>query len=64
MDVFALQPYELSSSFQELKYMWWGFMAPLRGDVEERERLWNNLDRFIYRLSNGYRLCVLGNLNG
>ena len=34
---------------------WWG---------EERERFWNDLDKFVDRVGNGYRLCVLGDLNG
>ena len=37
--------------------------GPTEGDVEERERLWNDLDRVIDRIGNGYKLCVLGYLN-
>ena len=32
-------------------------------DAEERERFWNAL-RLVYRIGNGYRLCVLGDLSG
>ena len=34
-------------------------------DGEERERFWNDLDRVVDRVGNGYRyrLCVLRNLN-
>ena len=31
---------------------------------EERERFWNDMDRTMDRVGNGYRLCVLGDLNG
>ena len=31
---------------------------------EERERFWNYLDRIVDNVGNGYRLCVLGDLNG
>ena len=31
---------------------------------EEKERFWNDLDRIVDRVRNGYRLCMLGDLNG
>ena len=34
------------------------------GDGGESQILWNDLDRIVYILSNGYRLCVLVDLNG
>ena len=34
--------------------------SPTEREGEERERFWNDLDR----VGNGYRLCVLGYLNG
>ena len=34
------------------------------GNGEERERFWNDMDRTGDRVGNGYRLCVLGDLNG
>ena len=34
------------------------------GEVEERKKSWNELDRVVGRISNGYRLCVLRDLNG
>ena len=37
---------------------------PSEGDVEERGRYWNDMDRILDRVGNGYRLCILGNLNG
>ena len=44
---------ELKSSFHWLKFaLWWG-MA-----------LWNNIDRTLDRIGNGYRLCILGDING
>ena len=38
--------------------------GPTEGQVEERERFWNDLDRVVERVGNGYKLCVLGDLNG
>ena len=37
---------------------------PNKGDGDEREKFWNDLDRVVDRLSSGYRLYVLGDLNG
>ena len=37
---------------------------PNEGIDEERERFRNDMDRTMNRVGNGYRLCVLGNLNG
>ena len=34
------------------------------GDGEERDRFWNDMDRILDRLGNGYRLCIPGDLNG
>ena len=34
------------------------------GDHEERERFWNDMDKVLDRVGNGYRLCILGDLNG
>ena len=36
--------------------------GPNQGDVEEREKFWNDLDRVVDMVGNGYRLCVLGDL--
>ena len=33
-------------------------------DVEERERLWNDMDRTLDSVGNGYRFFILGDLNG
>ena len=38
--------------------------SPTDWDVEERERFWNDLDKVVDRAGNGYRVCVLGDLNG
>ena len=35
----------------------------LDGDVKEREKFWNYLDRVVDRVNNGYRLCVLRDPN-
>ena len=34
------------------------------GDGEERDRFWNGMDRTLDSVGNGYRLCILGDLNG
>ena len=31
---------------------------------EERDRFWNDMDRTLDSVGNGYRLCILGDLNG
>ena len=31
---------------------------------EERERFWNDMDRTVDRVGNGYILSMLGDLNG
>ena len=30
----------------------------------ERERFWNDMDRTLDKVGNGYRLRILGDLNG
>ena len=30
--------------------------GPIEGEGEEREMFWNDLDRFVDRIVNGYRL--------
>ena len=31
---------------------------------EERDRFWNDMDRTLHSVGNGYRLYILGDLNG
>ena len=38
--------------------------CPNEGEVEEKESSWKDLDKVVDRVGNGYRLCVLGDLNG
>ena len=38
--------------------------APNEGDSEGRDKFWNNMDTVLDRVGNGYRLCILGDLNG
>ena len=38
--------------------------SPNKGDGEERDRFWNDTDRTLDSVGNGYRYCILGNLNG
>ena len=35
----------------------------IKGDNQERERGWNNLKRVLDRVLNGYKLCVMGDLD-
>ena len=37
-----------------------GVYDPTDWKVEEKERFWNDLDRVVDRVGNGYRLRVLG----
>ena len=37
--------------------------GPSEIDSEERERFWNDLDMIVHVVGEGYRLCVLGDLN-
>ena len=37
--------------------------GPTEGEVAKCEKFWNDLERVGDRVSNGYRLCVLGDLN-
>ena len=36
---------------------------PSEGDVEERDRFWNDMDRILDRVGNEYRLCMVGDLS-
>ena len=38
--------------------------GPTEGEFGEWERLWNDLDRVADRVGSGYKLCVLGDMNG
>ena len=38
-------------------------MAPMK-EMVKKETFWNNLGKVVDRVRNGYRLCVLGDLNG
>ena len=31
----------------------------IEGNVEKKEGLWNDLDRVVGRVGNGYKLCVI-----
>ena len=42
---------------------WWGY-GPDEGNGKERDRFWNKMDRVLDRVGKGYRLCILGDLNG
>ena len=37
--------------------------GPNEGDGEERDKLWNDMDRTLDSIGNVYRLCILGDLN-
>ena len=34
-----------------------------KGDDEGRDRFWNNMDKTLDSIGNGYRLCILRDLN-
>ena len=38
--------------------------GPNEGDSEERDRFRNDMNMVLDTVGNGYRLCILGNLNG
>ena len=38
--------------------------GPIEGNSEEGNIFWNDLDKVADRVGNGYRLCVVGDLNG
>ena len=37
--------------------------GPNEGDGEDRDRIWNDVDRVLDKVGNGNRLCILGDLN-
>ena len=37
--------------------------GPNEGDGEARDRFWNDMERTLDNVGNGYRLCILGDLN-
>ena len=41
-----------------------GSYIPNKGDGEERDIFWKDMDRALDSVGNGYRLCILGDLNG
>ena len=62
LDVSALESYGLNSKFSRVIDVVVEFSD--EGNCEEREKFWNDLDKVLDRVDNGYRLCVLGDLNG
>ena len=38
--------------------------GPNEGDGEERDRFWNDMDKTLDSVGNGYRLGIVGDLNG
>ena len=38
--------------------------GPNEGNCEKRDRFWNDMDRVLDRVGNGYRLYILVNLSG
>ena len=57
----ALEFSGLNSSFQYCVVVGYG---PNKGDGEERDRFWSDMDRIPDDIGIGYRLCSLGDLNG
>ena len=63
LSVLALEFSRLNSKFSRVKVSVVVGYSPSE-DVEEWGRLWNNMDRILDRVGNGYRLCILRDLNG
>ena len=38
--------------------------GPSEGNGEEKDRFSDDMDMILDRVGNGYRLCILGDLNG
>ena len=59
----------LALEFSELKFsrvkvcVMVGY-GPTEGDGKERDRFWNDMDRTLDSVGNGYRFCILGDVNG
>ena len=62
MGVLAQESSGLNLSFQGLKSVVVGY-GPNEGNVGERDRFWNDMDRTLDSLGNVYRLCILEDLN-
>ena len=56
MDVLALEFSGLNARVKVCVVVRYG---PIEGDVEERDRFWNDMDRTLDSVWNGYRLCIL-----
>ena len=39
-------------------------MVPMNEMVKKGNRYWNDMDRTLGSVGNGYRLCIVGDLNG
>ena len=52
-----------SSGFSKVKVCVVVGYSPNERDNEERDRFWNDMDMILGRVGNGYRLCILGNIN-
>ena len=46
--------------FLGLKFEWWWGMAPMKNIVKKEM----DVDRTLDNVGNGYRWCILGDLNG
>ena len=62
--MFAIEFSGLNSCFQGLKFVWWWGTAPNEAEGEEKDRFWNDMDRTLDSIGSGYRLCILGDVNG
>ena len=49
--------------FSKVKAFVVGSYSPNKGNDGEKERFWNDFERIVDRVGNGYRLCILGDLN-
>ena len=60
----ALESYGLKFKFGRIKICVVVRYSPNVDDDGERDRFCNYLNTIVYRVGNGYRLWVLGDLNG
>ena len=54
----------LNSKFSRVKVCVLVDYGPNERDGEERDRFWSDMDTTLNNVGNGYRLCILGDLNG
>ena len=54
----------IKSKFSRVKVFVVVGYGPSERDDEEIDKIWNNMDRILDRVGNGYRQCIQEDLNG